>query len=321
LIKAADSPAVRNFLAAFHRLRDRVADDPAMLEAEAQADPSVAKLCRDVGVAAFLLKNAQPRRSRFFSAPTMTRFVSDWRDYEARYARPVDGVVLAGAGLLAKAAALEFGESATEGTGEFDRKWDREQEGATSKADAVRTAMAFAEDEIEFQSERRECKEVLAERIRNGAQAWASLVEEADFDLADVFRRRQLTLSATVSRKPHGNYGASTDRPSLMARLHEAQEAFVFGVPLAAFALMRVVLDLVLTHYYAGKGETLIQKIHSAKERLPRSIGWSEVQRLENLVDDAVRLPRKEWRSIKDDERDTLALLEILRDLIEQAPA
>jgi hypothetical protein len=58
-----------------------------------------------------------------------TSFVTVWRDYEARYARPVDGVVLSSTGLLTKPAPRPFEESTTGGT-EFDRIWEREQEEA-----------------------------------------------------------------------------------------------------------------------------------------------------------------------------------------------
>src|SRR5271165_2866362 len=150
---AADSPAVQSFMAAFHRLRDRVADEPGILEYEAQGDPSLAKLCRELGLAAFFLRHAQQRRRQLFLAPTAAGFVTVWRDYEARYARPVDGVVLSSIGLLSKSLPLAFEEAATDGTDAFDRTWEREQEEATFGADAVTSAMALAEDEIELQAE------------------------------------------------------------------------------------------------------------------------------------------------------------------------
>src|SRR5271165_541032 len=142
---AADSPAVQNFMAASHRLRDRVADHPGMLEYEALGDPSLARLCRELGLAAFFLRHAQQRR-RHLLAPAAPSFVAAWRDYEARYARPVDGVVLSSTGLPSNSATLAFEESTTDLTDAFDRNWEREQEEATFSADAVTSALALAED-------------------------------------------------------------------------------------------------------------------------------------------------------------------------------
>ncbi len=127
---AADSPAIQNFMAAFRRLRDCVPGDPGMLEYEAQGDPSLAKLCRELGLAAYFVEHAQQRRRQLFSAPTEPSFVTVWRDYEARYARPVAGVVLSSTGLLMKPAPGGFKVSTTDGTDEFDRIWAWKQEEA-----------------------------------------------------------------------------------------------------------------------------------------------------------------------------------------------
>jgi hypothetical protein len=315
---AADSPAVQNFIAAFHRLRDRVADDPGMVEYEAQGDPSLAKLCRELGLAAFFLRHAQQRRRRLFLAPTAAGFVTVWRDYEARYARPVDGVVLSSTGLLSKSLPLAFDESATDGADAFDRTWEREQEEATFSADAVTSAMALAEDEIELQAEMRHSDKILVGRIRGGVQVWKDLVE-ADFDLASAFRRRRLTPMAGIPRHASANHDAS-DPLALIARLQQAQNAFVYGAPLAAVALMRVVLDLVLTNHYAATGNSLLQKIESVKERLPGSITWSQLERLQDLADDAAHLHPQRSRDVKDEEREIVALLNVLQSLIESEP-
>jgi hypothetical protein len=64
------------------------------------------------------------------------------------------------------------------------------------------------------------------------------LTENVSFDLAGVFRRRRLAPFVMIPRHVSGRYGTS-DPLSLMARLQQAQEAFVCGIPLAAFALMR----------------------------------------------------------------------------------
>jgi hypothetical protein len=83
---------------------------------------------------------------------------------------------------------------------------------------------------------------------------------------------------------------------------------------------MRVVLDLVLTVHYAGTGKDLKDKIDNAKERLPSTISWAQFQRLRGLGNDAVHIRPKELQQIKDEEREIVKLLAILRTLIEQSP-
>ena len=122
--------------------------------------------------------------------------------------------------------------------------------------EADEVALDFAAKELEFCEETGSYDEQYRREIRGGIEAWKELMDIAGFDLEGVFRRRALTPFVRVPRHVSNRYGAN-DLLSLMSRLRQAQEAFVYGVPLAAFALMRVVLDLVLTNHYTAAGKDL----------------------------------------------------------------
>lgn len=189
---------------------------------------------------------ARPAKpSATFSAPTNPKFVVVWRDYEARYARPLARVFLLGLGLSKKPPRGEFEEKAANGNDDFELNWEWEQDEGESNAEGFKAIIELAEGEIEVQAKRRKWGSDDVERARDGIHGWRSLVEGAEFDLAGVFRRRNLTPFTMIPRHVSGHYDAS-DPLSLMARLQQAQEAFVYGVPLGALAIMRSILVCVL---------------------------------------------------------------------------
>ena len=111
---------------------------------------------------------------------------------------------------------------------------------------------------------------------------------------------------------------------SLMARLQQAQEAFVYGVPLAALALMRAILEQLMKKHYGWNAKGLLKSIEvaSASGLFPPTILFSQVQRLLKLGNDAVHLNSEELHKVAEAnvEKEILSLLLIIRTLIEGAP-
>jgi hypothetical protein len=317
-----DSREVQAFMAAYHRLRARIADDPGILEREAQSDPSLAKLCRDLGSAAGLLELAERNYRQLFSGPTNPNFIATWRDYESRYSHHVSRVFLIALGLVPKPPPQsDHGETVSKGTDEFERAWEWEYEEATSNAEAFKAIIELAEDEIEIQAKHRKWGSDDIERARDGIHAWRGLVDGAEFDLAGVFRRRKLIPFVMIPRHVSGHYDAS-DPLSLMARLQQAQEAFVYGVPLGALAIMRSILEIILRkHYQLGEGK-LVKLIEMAAANALFPIHLSQIQKLLKLGNDAVHPNSEELHKVAEAnvEKEILSLLLIIRTLIEEAP-
>src|SRR5215210_1044416 len=101
----------------FSKLRDLIDDDLMGLEALAAGDPPVKKLCLDLGWCAFFLSVEERRKHRLFTAPVDPKFVAAWRDYEARYATAVAGLLLLDLGLSPE-------EDGSTRTDLFQERWD-----------------------------------------------------------------------------------------------------------------------------------------------------------------------------------------------------
>ena len=94
-----------------------------------------------------------------------------------------------------------------------------------------------------------------------------------------------------------------------MAQLRQAQEAFVYGVPLAAFALIRAILEKVLRQHYGATGSNLWSLINSAKD-LPKEIHWAQLERMRRLGNDALHVDKKYLINVEDSEtRNIIALV------------
>jgi hypothetical protein len=317
LVEAKHSPEVQTFMAAFHRLRDRISDDPSVLEREVMtADRSLAKLCRELDGASWPLKIAQRSRRQLYSAPTNPNFVAAWREYEANYARPLARISLFGLGLPKMPE-----ESAADENDASERIWEWEQDEAESNAEGFRAVVELAEEEIDVQAKHRGWDEDDVERAREGLHAWRGLVEGAEFDLAGVFRRRRLTPFVMIPRHVSGHYDAS-DPLSLTARLQQAQEAFVYGVQLGALAIMRSILEIILRkHYQLGEGKlSRLIETAAANGLFPSEIHLSQIQTLHRLGNDSVHPNPQELHKVFDIETEVLSLLFILRTLIERTP-
>lgn len=111
----------------------------------------------------------------------------------------------------------------------------------------------------------------------NGIAAWNPLLDEIGFDLAAVFRRRELTPFVLIPRHVSKRHGAA-EPLSLLRLLQQAQEALIYGVPFASIALMRAILERLLKEHYGAIGADLSELIKTAK--LPQTVPPARLHRL-----------------------------------------
>lgn len=346
--ESSDSPEVQAFMAAFQKLRNLVDDTPELIVSKARESNSLQSLCHDVLEAAFELRKKEHSRRELYSSPTSPAFLAAWLNYNSKYSEAVGQVAyivsqmpdeIFGPALDEKSrdavwkeyeavdwrgAEQRFRETPWEWywagvEKSLETRWRESDEIARAHASAIDQVIEEAKISIDASVGDGITEEYYQDRVLSGIDAWKRLVGEVGFDLAGVFRRRKLVPFVMIPRHVSGHYGGS-DPLSLMARLQQAQEAFVYGVPLAAFALMRVVLDLVLTNHYAATGKDLNEKIDCSKDNLPGAIHWTQLQKLKRLGNDAVHIKPKELHKINEQEREIVALLAILQRLIELAP-
>ncbi len=313
--ESSDSPEVQAFMAAFQKLRNRIDDNPGLLVTEAVKDESLANLCNDVFSVAFPLHEKERSRRELFSAPANPSFVKSWRDYESQYNEAVGIVSL---WLACNVLPVEPAEIVERPLEDY---WAAADAAASSDAAAVQQAIDYAKLEIEFYENEGAYEEDYVNEIKAGIAAWDGVIAKVGLDLHAVLRRRSLAPFVLVPRHVSNRYG-TTDPLSLMSRLRQAQEAFIYGVPLAAFALMRSILELVLRHHYGGKEKKLVDLIENASKRgiLPKAIRFSQIQRLLKLGNDALHENPELLRDVSNTEEEIFSLLMTLRILIESAP-
>jgi hypothetical protein len=304
-----DSTEVIEFMALFQKLRDWIDDDPNGLEQLAADDEALKQLCKSLGFAASFLSMNEKRQRRLFSAPVDPKFIEAWRAYEARYASPISGIFLSDIG-------LDLCSSPIENKSKADFLWETADDDAKDQAKAIEGAIDFANDQAT--DDWRDFPGGFRESIEEGTSAWNRLAKETGFDLRGIFRRRELVPFVLIPRHVSQHHGEA-EQLSLLTHLQQAHDAFVFGVPFAALALMRSILESTLKAHYHANGNDLAELIDNCRD-LPRDVLKPALHRLRRLANDILHFNKDKARLPADFERETLSLLFVLRALIEGVP-
>lgn len=237
-----DSDDVIEFMSLFVKLKDLSDDDPNRLPDLANADAAVRGLCERLSWAAWRLQISERRYRHLFVAPVDPKFINAWRDFEDRYQRVLIDLVIEDL-----FSGLE--EVETTPLAEADLQWEFANVEATQQAGAIERAIDFAHDQATQDWRNFDDEGEFRESIEDGKAAWKRLEREAGFDLRGVFRRRSLIPFVLVPTHVSDKHG-SAEVVSLLKSLQQAHEAFIFGTPFAALALMRAIMEAVLRDYY-----------------------------------------------------------------------
>jgi hypothetical protein len=111
-------------------------------------------------------------------------------------------------------------------------------------------------------------------KVEMAIDYWEGLTDEIGFNLAEVFRRRRLVPFVFFPRHIAARHGAP-EKTLIYQSLQQAHDAFIFGVPFAALALMRSIMETVLRDYYHAQGNDLSERINSLRKALPAGRGSS----------------------------------------------
>jgi hypothetical protein len=208
------------------------------------------------------------------------------RDYEARWQRIVDQVssrdiLFLLMDLMAKSQALrgeESGGNEESDTAEIQDElgdkiamWREEaEEEARSIDQMVEHAFQEREDDPFFDFE----------WVDASLRAWDRLTKVVKLDIAGALWRRRAVPHILIPTHVSQHYGDA--RLSLYRRLHQAEQAFIFGAPLAALALQRAVLEEVLKRHW-GAGDRMIETAN-----LPELSWDARASRLRRMANDAL---------------------------------
>jgi hypothetical protein len=317
-----DATEVVNFLNLYSTLKDWCDDDPDAIFQLAVADKKFKDLCMRVLGAAERLHASERRHRQLFAAPTDPKFLSAWRDFEERYEHR----------LAVNWSTFAFSDESADPSDEFknvsstDRKWKNADLNAMIAADLIEKAIGYArvhafDDNEPFDPEYSMTAE---DAVEMAIDYWEELTDEIGFDLADVFRRRRLVPFVFFPRHVAARHGAP-EKTSIYQRLQQAHDAFVFGLPFAALALMRSIMETVLRDHYNAKGNDLSERINSVRNLLPAAANEAALHRLRKTAnavlhgsaDSGERLLQLEAIQL---EREIVSLLLVLRALIEGVP-
>jgi hypothetical protein len=168
----------------------------------------------------------------------------------------------------------------------------------------------------------------IEDAIKLAMADWKSLKNETGLDLRGVFRRRALVPFVLFPRHVAAHHGRN-DLLSIYQNLRQAHEAFVFGAPFAALALMRSIMEVVLRDHYDSSADdhdlALYERINNSRKLLPHGANAAALHRLRKVANAVLHLgpeknealPRLESIQL---EKEILSLFRVLRALIEGAP-
>ena len=309
-----NSPEVAKFLYLFAELRRQTNSHPEETPNLVETDVATRSLCENLRSAAQALKKSERSRRELFSAPVGTEFRGAWRDYEERY-EPVLAEIRA----TELFADLDFGTAEGKPPSDFDLDWAVADDIAKEHAACLDNAVRFAD--FNAQQDWRDFPQAEMDEVQEGAAVWARLTGQAGFDLRGFLRRRELVPFVLVPRKVAAKE-SSADKISLLKSLEQAHEAFNYGLPLAALALMRSIMEAALRDHYEAKGKNLKEMIIHVRDRLPEGASEPALHRLRELANAAIHLDNAKHRGLArmdelDLEKKVLSLLFVLRALIE----
>ena len=109
-------------------------------------------------------------------------------------------------------------------------------------------------------------------------------------------RRSELVPNVLVSHKVAAKEG-SAKKFSMLENLRQAQQAFIFGAPLAALALLRSIVEAVLRDHYRAEGTHLDELIDNARG-LPGGANKWALHYLRKLVNAILHLTSKSEQNV-----------------------
>jgi hypothetical protein len=244
-----------------------------------------------------------------FAAPVDPKFVSAWRDYEQRFGAVLAGIFLEDLGFYIRS-------SADENPDPEALALEYAEDSARESANAIEAVIDFAEENIG--GDHRDFDSAFVEQIELGLLEWKRLQFALGFDVRQVLTRRNLVPFVLIPRHVAMKHSPSQTL-SLFEHLKQAHEAFVFGTPLAALALLRSVLELVLKNHYHGHGKNLEDHINSVA-RLPAGMSRADLHAIRLLANAVLHFNKEAAPPPKNIDRQMLKHLDALRRLIEGAP-
>ena len=316
-----DLAEVVKFLSFYTKLKDWCDDEPDAIFHLAITDKKFKDLCMQLLGAAERLHASEQRHRHLFATSVDPKFLSAWRDFEARYEHV----------LAANWSTFVFGDESADLSDQSKsstsavRKWEHADLNAKIAADLIEKVIGFARVQaFDVEEPLDPDYSMSAEQaVEMAINYWECLTDEIGFDLADVFRRRRLVPFVFFPRHIAARHGAP-EKTLIYQSLQQAHDAFILGVPFAALALMRAIMETVLRNHYHAQGNDLSERINSVRKALPADANEAALHRLRKLANAVLHHSAEDQALAKLEplkmEREIISLLCVLRALIEGVP-
>lgn len=239
------------FLTRFNKLKQQCNDDPERLADFAQSDRDIGDNCYHLHQTAQAIAKEEARSKRIVH-PVMQDFPEAWRDYNKRYV-----IAVAKASVYAKhneEVDIEFFPATWEALG-WEERWMLANYGAQQFAiaqSAILIILSYVRDdhvEYIFKKLDKESPEASG-KPPLPVPSISIMLDTIEFmknatgtSSHEVFRRHSLLSTIHITQKAGATH-------SMLEHLEQAQRAFVSGAPLAAAALIRSIMEVVLREHY-----------------------------------------------------------------------
>jgi hypothetical protein len=357
------SDVFQEFLTEFRKLKEWSDDNPEVLEKDAESDKSIEDLCLRVANLFLDLKPEMKRRTRNIYENVGPSVISAFPDYENRYEYHVNKVVFSRfrrnirevkqaitdpqrlkslstnlrktKKLLTDPQFMKYIDTGVAGLDAFlvfnQSKKDRAEDPSVylSKREPLYESSIF--DDLS-QANRWLKGEIKQPPVRNsklpefrftGIDYVLEFLKLTGLDL--IAARKRLAVTPDILVPEHISKKLNNqEQIALYELLEQALNAFVFGSPAAAIALLRSVVELVLSEHYGSRGRDLQELIDNAKglPKNARSDTLHKIRRAANQMlhysvadDGAVSAMRGEIA-----EKNVLSFTTVVRHLIEGSP-
>lgn len=262
-------------------------------------------------------------------APVSKDFINAWRDFNQRFLDSILEVVW-GRGYLEylEAVAEEEGvDKALSRERKFDEMNFRHSamiaETRVSSLDAVFSAAseylrlgqgACPDETLKLDSKR---------SVEQGVALWNELNSSAPFDLEQYFRRQGLIPRILVRNDILGSPYVAHKNVAFSS-LNQVIQAFLWGADLAAIAMIRSTIEMILSKHYGGQG-SLDAMIDSVADRLPQAANRYVLHYIRKLANKILHGDEDVFSSLKVMngfvlEKEIIRFVVVIRELIEAAP-
>lgn len=319
---------VNTFLLAFEQLRLCSDDNPLSIKEDVKHDDSVGELCLKISMLHKDLVDAIPSIKPGLKGDVSSQHIARLRDYAERWERSVDIAMLT----WFKKRNLELGSAGDlpEELVDLLKKFDDLGSSLTDMHVAVSediwTYMQGVGNNVatDIDGELESTNALSDEHHYNtsiGRFFWT--IKEQEWDVAGIIRRNaivpEIIVPSHVSQRLHNQA-----KPMLYGHLYEATQAFIVGSFAATVALLRPILEYLLSEHYGAKGRDLHEMINSA-QGLPKTARRDELHKL-RMAANSILHPagaRGTEQNLDDVRRTELEIsshLRLMRDMVEGVP-